>query len=41
MDGRDSLGLFSAKRRDKISLEDLYGFVSSDEEDNPDTPGDN
>ena len=28
-------------KKKKISIEELYGFVSSDEEDNPDTTGDN
>ena len=28
-------------KKKKISIEELYGFVSSDEDDNPDTTGDN
>ena len=28
-------------KKKKISIEELYGFVSSDEEDNPETTGDN
>ena len=28
-------------KKKKISIEELYGFVSSDEEDNPDSTGDN
>ena len=28
-------------KKKKISIEELYGFVSSDEEDYPDTTGDN